>query len=339
MTKYVKKESDKNSIDGFDCKELAGKFTTDVVSSCIFAADANSFTEDEDIIRKMGKEMISWNWKNLLYFGLIFLCPYIKKIWKMSFVDKKIEHFFVKLMEDAIISRENTNIDRNDYLQFLVQLKSKKKLSSIDLTAHGVTFFIDGFETSSLVMSYAFYELGRNKYVQDKLRKEITKHDHLDHDLINEMTYLDQVFYEVLRLHPPLFNLTRRCTESIELTVSEDKKIFIEKGMAINIPIYSIHTDVKYYDRPLEFYPERFNQENGGVKAFRDKGVLMPFGDGPRICLGLRFALAQAKAGLVEIVRNFELSVNRKTQEPIQLDPKEYFSLPLGGIWVDFKTI
>lgn len=85
--------------------------------------------------------------------------------------------------------------------------------------------------------------------------------------------------------------------------------------------------------------PERFNPENGGIKAFRDKGVLLPFGDGPRICLGMRFALMQSKAAIAHIVRNFEISVNEKTMRPLVIDPKEFLNVKAGGIWLDFKPI
>lgn len=85
--------------------------------------------------------------------------------------------------------------------------------------------------------------------------------------------------------------------------------------------------------------PERFNPEHGGVKAFRDKGILLPFGDGPRICLGMKFALMQSKAAIAEIVRNFEITVNDKTQQPLIIDPKEFLNIKTGGLWLDFKPI
>lgn len=96
---------------------------------------------------------------------------------------------------------------------------------------------------------------------------------------------------------------------------------------------------IEYYNDPEEFIPERFDQEHGGLKAFIDKGVLLPFGDGPRICLGMRFAKMQAKAAIVELVRNFEISVNEKTQRPLVIDPKEFINVKTGGLWLDFKPI
>lgn len=94
---------------------------------------------------------------------------------------------------------------------------------------------------------------------------------------------------------------------------------------------------LEYYPEPEKFKPERFDPEHGGLKAFKDKGVFLPFGDGPRICLGMRFALMQSKAAIADIVRNFEIKVNNKTQRPLIIDPKEFINVKTGGVWLDFK--
>jgi cytochrome P450 len=105
---------------------------------------------------------------------------------------------------------------------------------------------------------------------------------------MNKMPYLDQVFNEALRMHPPVMFTSRICTEPIDL-IFDGKTAPIEKDMNVYIPIHQIHYDPEYYKNPHEFQPERFDPKNGGLKAFKDKGVFLPFGDGPRMCLGLCF--------------------------------------------------
>lgn len=101
------------------------------------------------------------------------------------------------------------------------------------------------------------------------------------------MPYLDQVFNETLRMHSPAMFTSRVCNETIELNF-EGQKAPIEKGVVVYIPIHQLHYDPEFYPNPEEFKPERFDPENGGLKVFKDKGVFLPFGDGPRMCLGIR---------------------------------------------------
>ena len=146
-------------------------------------------------------------------------------------------------------------------------------------------------------------------------------------------------FPESLRLHPPFTSISKECTEEIELEYQKGKKIVIEKGINVYIPLYQIQRDPEYYPKPTEFTPERFDPEHGGVKAFKEKGVFLTFGDGPRICLGMRFAMMQAKAAIVEVIRSFSISVNPKTEPGVVLDPNEFLNIKKGGIWLDFSPI
>lgn len=102
----------------------------------------------------MGTSIFEPNVKLIVYFLLIQMFPYIQKIYQMPFVSKSVESFFVRLTEDAIRLREDEKIERDDYLTYLLQLKKKKNLESIDVVAHTITFFLDGFETSSIAIAH-----------------------------------------------------------------------------------------------------------------------------------------------------------------------------------------
>ena len=184
--------------------------------------------------------------------------------------------------------------------------------------------------------------MGRNKHVQDKLRVEIDKNcdskGKINFETINELPYLDQVWNETLRMHSPATFTSRTCTESVTLEF-DGQKASLEEGINVYIPIQQLHYDPEFYEEPETFKPERFDPENGGVKAFKDKGVFLPFGDGPRICLGMKFAIIQSKVAIATIIRNFELSVNSKTAEKLTLDPVELINVKIGGLWLDFKPI
>lgn len=157
MVVYTKQMNDKNPKDGIDTRELAAKFTTDVVASCVFAMDAESFTKENPQIREVGKRMMDPNLKTVILLMLHAVFPFLKNFLKSTFITKDIENFFLDLMHKALRYRKDNNITRADYLDHLIQMKDKKNLSELDLAAHTVTFFIDGFDTSSVFIAHALY--------------------------------------------------------------------------------------------------------------------------------------------------------------------------------------
>lgn len=140
-------------------------------------------------------------------------------------------------------------------------------------------------------------------------------------------------------MHPPFPWISQQCTEETELDYQKGKKVRIQKGINIYIPLYQIQRDPEYYPNPTVFMPERFDAEGGGVKHFKDRGVFLTFGAGPRQCLGISFTMLEAKAAVVEVIRNFKITVNNKTDSELVLDPNEFINIKRGGIWLDFKPI
>ncbi|CAO1409887.1 unnamed protein product [Diamesa tonsa] len=343
MSKFINNELSKNNEESFDSREVSAKFTTDVVSSCIFGADAESFTKEDPEIRAVGRKLMEPSGTLIVMMLITSAIPILKKVTKLRFVSQEVQDFFVNLMKQAITYRKENNVKREDFLDHLIELKNKKNISDLDMAAHTVSFFTDGFETSSLAICHTLYELGKNKTVQDKLRQEITKcvdkNGEISFETLNDMPYLDQVFHESMRMHSPLLFTSRECTEEFLLEADDGQKVLIEKGINVYIPIDQFHYDPEYYTDPHSFCPERFDAENGGLKAFKDRGVFLAFGDGPRVCLGMKFALLQSKAAIAEIINNFEISVNKKTPNQLIVDPKEFLNISLGGLWLDFKPI
>lgn len=334
---FIDKETRIVGDSGIDARELSAKFTTDVVSSCIFSLDAGSLKDKDALIRKMGKEMFKPNLRTMFIFIMSELCPSLNKLLRIPFIPKYVEQFFAKIMREAAQHKA-------DVLQYLLALQEKKNLNDVEMVANAITFFLDGFETSSVAMSLILFEIARDQRVQEKLRREIQEAEEegpLTMDVIADLPYLDQVVYEALRLNPPATLLSKKCIADCEMPLTRDGKqrFLVKAGTSITIPVLDIHTDPENYENPLEFSPERFDKDRGGIKAFMEKGALLPFGLGPRMCLGQRFALTQMKAGLVDIVKYFEVSVNEKTKVPFVLAPKEFMYVPDGGIWVDFKKL
>ena len=111
--------------------------------------------------------------------------------------------------------------------------------------------------------------------------------------------------------------------------------LVIEKDDNLWINTASIHQNPKYYDKPLEFNPEHFTREN---KANRNPYAYLPFGQGPRGCIGMRFALLEAKYALASIVRKFNLLPSEKTVEPVKADPEAAITYAKNGLYARVES-
>lgn len=131
-------ENTKNTQEPFDARELCAKYTTDVVSNCVFAVDAESFTKENPEIRAAGKKLFEPSLRSFFIFTIAFVMPAIQKIMKFKLVPQDVEDFFVNLMDQALKHRKDNKIDRDDYLGYLISLQQKKQLQPIDMAAHAV---------------------------------------------------------------------------------------------------------------------------------------------------------------------------------------------------------
>ncbi|CAD7092566.1 unnamed protein product [Hermetia illucens] len=343
MTEYLDVETLKPVESGLNAKELATKFTTEVVANCVYGFEAEAFEDDECQIRERGTKLINQSFGTQLYFVLAAFLPNITNIYRLQLVKPESEKFFTDLMETAIQLRKETKSDRIDFLNYLLQLQEKKHLSTLEMAAHTMTFFLDGFETSSVLISNCLHLLADHRDIQQKLRDEInyafTSKGGLSYEKLLDLSYLDQCINETLRLRTPFPSGNKLCTESCEIRTNKGKIINLEKSTVVMLPYDCFHHDPEYYPDPERFDPERFSPENGGVKKYKDMGVFLPFGDGPRICLGMKFALCQSKAAVAEIIRNWEIAVNPQTKPEFVIDPKQFLYVPEGGTWLNFRRI
>lgn len=110
----------------------------------------------------------------------------------------------------------------------------------------------------------------------------------------------------------------------------------IERDTMIMIPVHAIHNDPDIYPDPERFDPDRFTPE--AINA-RHSHSFIPFGDGPRNCIGMRFALVEVKFGIAQLLTRLRFTVNEKTQFPIRYDPKSQFAEVEGGIWLNVERI
>lgn len=203
-----------------EIKEILACFTTDIIGSCAFGLDCNSFKEDDAAFRKLGREFLNPVPKDLIRMLFVYSFPRLARLFKVKSVKPEIEKFFMNIVKDTVEYRERTKSTRNDFMQLLINLKndysSEEPLTMNQLSAQAFVFFVAGFETSSTAMSFCFYELAVNPDIQEKARKEVVevleKHKGaVTYEAIQEMKYLAQVLDGNLAHH--ILNLiSLKCT-------------------------------------------------------------------------------------------------------------------------------
>ncbi|EFN71133.1 Cytochrome P450 6k1 [Camponotus floridanus] len=330
-----------------DMKDLSAKFTTDMIGSTAYGLNVNSLKNPNAEFRKYGKMIFDYGYVRGFEMLASFFFPNITRWANIKMFGKDSSNFLRKVFWETMNQRTESGVKRNDLIDILIDLKKNYGHQDIegfrfdgdDLLAQAVVFFTGGYETSSTTMAFTLYELALQPEIQDKLRKEILdaldkNDDTITYDMILSLPYLDMVVSETLRMYPTLPFLDRMTTETYKMPNSD---LVLEKGTPIYISMLGMHFDPEYFPDPDKFDPERFNEEN---KRNRPSCVYMPFGEGPRACIGTRLGLLQTKLGLIKILSKYEVTPSKRTLIPMILNPKAPTTTPLnGGLYLNIRRI
>ena len=219
----------------------------------------------------------------------------------------------------------------NDLLSMLLQSRYEdtgEPMTDLQLRDEAITLFAAGHETSSNALSWTIYLLAQHPRVLHKLQQEV---DTVLGDRapsfedLRKLTYTMQVIQEGMRLYPPAFAVGREPLEDDEVLGAK-----IPKGSVVFISICGVHRDPHFWERPDEFYPEHFTPEN---EKNRPRMAYMPFGAGPRMCIGNHFALMEMQLLLAMLVRHFKFDLVSNLpvvpQPLITLKPKYGISMKI----------
>ncbi|RZC32715.1 cytochrome P450 6a2, partial [Asbolus verrucosus] len=300
-----------------DMKEMLMRYTTDIIGSSAFGVDCNSLKNpDTEFSRMVAMIFNNPPWK---LFKMAFEegLQNPGNIIKIAHDNKIVQRYFYDLVKQTIEYRDQNNVVRDDFLNILMQMRSSG-MSFQEIVAQSFLFFTAGFETSSSTMSNCIHELAHNQEIQDRLREEI--HEHLGRDSSNYtyedvlgLPYLDKAIKETLRKYPPVAMLNRITVKPYKIPETE---AVVDVGTPVIISVLGLHRDPDYFPDPLEFDPERFNGDNKVVPF-----TYLPFGDGPRNCIGLRFGLMQTKLGLASLLNDFKFFPSDKSPRHLAIDP------------------
>ncbi|XP_073947437.1 cytochrome P450 6B5-like [Choristoneura fumiferana] len=325
--------------DSYDMRELMARYTTDFIGACGFGINMNTLNVENSQFRQLGKRIFQRSPRDAVIGLLKFIFPELCK--NMHFLAPEIEISIRHLVQTVLKERDHKPSGRNDFIDLLLELQSQGKmvgksierknsdgtpvvikleLDEVIVMAQVFVFFGAGYETSSSASSFLLHQLAFNPNCQEKVQAEIDrvlkKYDNkLNYDAVKEMTYLEMAFNEGMRMYPSVAYLVREC-RSPSYTIPEIN-LTINDGVKVIIPTQAIHMDEQYFENPEKFDPERFNPEYKQDRRF----VYMPFGEGPRSCVGARLGLMQSMAGVAALLQKFTVepaacSVRNPTPEP-----------------------
>lgn len=296
------------NCDVLDIKELFCCYTTDLNFLCSFGFECNSL-ESDCSFRNYGKKFFNADlWKQIKHTLSVGMPEFSRNIGIVT-RNKEVSQFWLNLFLDTIKYRETENYKRDDLLEMLIEMKDERRnvkdgktLEINEIAAHALLFFIASFETSSSAMTFCMYEIAKDLEIQRKIREEIQREE-LTYDGVMNLKYLRQVLdgktksnifpilfitiLESMRKYPPIPTLNRECVKDYRIPGTD---VIIEKGTSILIPVFGLHHDEDYYTNSQQFNPERFNEKNKGKIPSH---AYLPFGEGPRNCIGMFYFLFQ----------------------------------------------
>jgi cytochrome P450 len=223
-----------------------------------------------------------------------------------------------RIVYSMIAERRKTKTG-DDLLQSLVTARDEEgALSEKEVRDQLVTLFLAGHETTSHALTWTWYLLSQNPAAARKLHEEIDALGGRLPTLDDPLPYTEMVIKEAMRIFPPVYLLARSPAEDVEIG-----GYTIPRGTEIVLWIYMTHHDPRWFPEPEVFRPERFTPEN---ESKLPKNAYVPFGAGPRVCIGKQFAMIEARLLLATIAQQFRLDLvsgHRVEMRPrVTLNPK-----------------
>ncbi|CAD7079271.1 unnamed protein product [Hermetia illucens] len=328
-----------------DMKNLMARFTIDVISSCVFGLEGKSIKEPNSEFLRIGLNAIKLGkLRQFLTFVAMIMREQARSLGFRMFNEETTD-FFTNMVHETIAFRRENNYHRNDLMQILIEhLKLVEEDDSNDsgltideVVANSFIFFFAGFETSSTTLTVALYHLAKNPNIQKQARAEIStvlsKHDNkLSYEGLAEMELLERILLETLRLFPPVGTVHRVSNQDYTLPNGG----VVPKGTFLVLPVYAMHHDKDVFPEPERFDPERFTEEE---KSKRHPFAFLPFGEGPRICIGARFAMMQTKIALVKLLSNYLVITCDNTPTTLEVDESSLTVVPKDSVWLKFEKV
>ncbi|KAI3792785.1 hypothetical protein L2E82_06676 [Cichorium intybus] len=347
MQSFIETTSQNLPIDDQDINfnELSLKMATDVIGQAAFGCDfglsktndhQENDTQNDSFIKqhiystKMLKMDLSGSFSIILGLLLPILQEPFRQIlkripytmdWKIEKTNKNLNS---QLDEIVVKKMEDKNRGSNDFLSLILNARESEAASAKLFTPDyisGVTYehLLAGSATTSFTLSSAVYLIAGHPEVEKKLLEEIDAfgpHDQIPtaDDLQSKFPYLDQVVKEVMRFYIVSPLVARETSSQVEIG-----GYVLPKGTWVWLAIGVLSKDTKNFPEPEKFKPERFDP-NCDEEKQRNPYAFIPFGIGPRACIGQKFSLQEIKLSLVHLYQRFVFRHSPNMENPLEFD-------------------
>jgi cytochrome P450 len=322
--KMLEKWAQKSPEEAFDLSEDMMILTSNIAAKSLFGADLENNLA-------IGKALLTSIRFITAAFRKIFMTPLwvpTKDNLKFNRAQKVLDQSIQQIVDHR---RSQPQEEHHDLLSMLMEARDEETgegMTDRQIRDEMITLFSAGHETSANGLNWTFYNLNQHPEITAKVVEEIQTvlqgRRPTPADLMR-LSYTRQVLMEVMRLYPPAWAIGR---EPLEDDVIDG--YLIPKGTAVVMAPYALHRNPAFWEDPEKFDPSRFEPEK--IKT-RHKFAYMPFGGGPRLCIGKDFAIMEMLAVLALVLSKYEVKL--EPDHPIDLEPLITLR-PLHGIraWI-----
>ncbi|CAG9838965.1 unnamed protein product [Diabrotica balteata] len=321
MTKFLNKNK-----DVIDSRRVGELFASEMIFKYFFGADANCFEDKPSVFGPYVEKMGEFSIRNAIIQNLYFIKPSWVTFFKLDFISESIMTFFEGVFRQGMENRKNFDGKPQTFVDFANKAvrenqSGKEDVLDFDMSISTAIFFlIAGRDTLNTLIAFTLYEIAMNESIQDKLRESIKenveKYEGITYEGVHDNKYLNMCINETMRKYPPIPFLDRMPLSDYKL---EGTDLVVKKNMTVVIPFFALHRDDNHFPNSEVYDPERFAEDIPSEGLY-----YIPFGAGPRACIGKRLGLLGLLVALSYIVLNFKIERCPETPSKIEFEPKSF---------------
>lgn len=297
-----------------DMTDLTYAILSETLFSGEIAGDGESVSDDVGaLLHRMGR---------IDPMDMMRAPPWVPRVTRIG--GRKVLDKFRGIVAETMVQRqkrmrEDPDGVPQDFLTLLLQLEGPDGLTMDEIEDNILTFIGAGHETTARALAWTLYCVAQSPQVRECMEEEIDRvlaTGAEPVEWLDLMPWVRAAFEEALRLYPPAPSINRAAIEDDSWTSPEGKTVKIDAGVTVLVMPWTLHRHESLWEKPRAFMPERFLPENRGTIG---RFQYLPFGAGPRTCIGATFALQEAVIALAVLMHRYRFDVTPETNVwPVQ---------------------